>query len=268
MSLNSVLWPITVIDTFLTALPFGDSAFTGYGSVIDGSSLLLANSGGPLTESLALIRFIGRGDTVVVQDTARSFSVDSVKLNLALQDRDTTKTGLVIDVYRLPVTFDTLTSFAMLTGEMVPTNLLKSVPVPDGFKAGTLPVVFSGAELAKLVFVPADTTRLVIGLRLRAPSQAGAYVGRSTGKQRADLNSYTTSTMSSIPSSATADCPGALRTTVRAGDLPLAVNCSVGGFPGAKPDRFASGIHTRFSDHSSRHLGVGGPGTGGWNSRR
>jgi hypothetical protein len=40
---------------------------------------------------------------------------------------------------------------------------------------------FTGADLAKLTFVPADSTRLVLGLRLRAPAPAGMYIGGAAG---------------------------------------------------------------------------------------
>lgn len=244
--------PITVRDTFLTAIPSGDSAFTGFGSVTDASSLLLANAGGPLTESLALIRFIARGDTVIVQDTTRTFVVDSVKLNLALQDRDTTKTGLVLDIYRVPQTLDTLASFAELTAAMVPAALLRSVPIPDSFKAGALPVIFSGAELSKFTFVAADSTRLAIGLRVRAPSQAGVYVGAlNSGTTAPTYVTYTTvNEVADTILRKREIVRGVLENvTVRAGDLPFSIDLlQVGGFPAARSlIRFALPLYLRDS---------------------
>lgn len=164
-------------DTVLTAVVGGDSSFTGYTSFTDGASLLLSN-GGPLGDARAVIQFIRRGDSVFAGDSLKPFTIDSVVLSVVLQARDTTATGLKIDVYRLPATFDSLSSFAELDAAMVPAQLLKTIDVADAARSGVLTMSFVGAaELAKLAFVPSDSTRLVLGLRLRANSPAGAYLG-------------------------------------------------------------------------------------------
>src|SRR5690606_5564812 len=98
-------------DTVLTSIIEGDSAFAGYSSPTDPASLLLSN-GGALGDSRALIRFNPRGDSVISGDSLLPFTVDSVILSVFLQARDTTATGIKIDVYRLPSTFDSLTTFA------------------------------------------------------------------------------------------------------------------------------------------------------------
>lgn len=163
-------------DTVLTAIVDGDSSFTGYSSPTDAASLLVAN-GGALGESRALIRFIPRGDSVLAGDSLKPFTIDSVVLSVFLQARDTTVNDLKLDVYRVPATFDTLTTFAELDAAMVPVALLKTIDVANAARSGRLEMLFTGAELAKLTYAPADSTRLVIGVRLRAPSTAGAYLG-------------------------------------------------------------------------------------------
>ena len=167
-------------DTVLTSIVEGDSAFTGYSSPTDAASLLLAN-GGVLGESRALIRFIPRGDSVFAGDSLKPFTIDSVVLSVFLQARDTTVLGQKIDVYRLPATFDTLTSFADLEAAMVPATLLRTIDVADAARSGRLEMKFAGADLAKLTYVPTDSTRLVLGLRLRAPAATGMYIGGAAG---------------------------------------------------------------------------------------
>jgi hypothetical protein len=230
--------PVTVRDTFLDAIPGLDSAFVGYGSMTDGASLLLANSGGELIESVALLRFIGRGDTVIVQDTTRTFVVDSVRINIALQDRDDTVEDIFIDVYRLPVTFDTLATYAEMIAAMVPGALLKSVPVPVDFTEGSLPLNFTGAELSKFNFVPLDSTRLVLGLRLRAPSQAGAYVGSvNSGASGPVYTSFVTvnNVTDTILRKRQIARSVARNATIRSGAVPFSADLlQVGGFPAAR----------------------------------
>jgi hypothetical protein len=162
----------------LTALAGGDSAFSGYASPTDGASLLLAN-GGALGDSRALIRFIRRGDSVFAGDSLRPFTIDSVVLSVFLQARDTTVTGMAVDVYRLPESFDSLTSFAELDAAMAPAALIHTINVADAARSGRLEMRFAGADLAKLAYAPADSTRLVLGLRLRSPSPGGMYIGAS-----------------------------------------------------------------------------------------
>lgn len=165
-----------VRDTVLTAVVGGDSAFTGYTSVTDPLSLLVSN-GGDLGETVALIRFIPRGDSVLVVDSLKPFTIDSVVLSVFLQARDTTVSPLFLDVYRLPATFDSSATYAEVDAEMTPDHLLRSVQIVDSARSGRYPIPFTGAELDKLAFAPADSTRLVIGLRLRAAESAGAYFG-------------------------------------------------------------------------------------------
>jgi hypothetical protein len=167
-------------DTVLTSMLEGDSAFTGYTSPTDATSLLLSN-GGVLGESRALIRFIPRGDSVFAGDSLKPFTIDSVVLSVFLQARDTTVLGQKIDVYRLPPTFDSLTTFAELEAAMTPATLLRTIDVADAARSGRLEMKFAGADLAKLTYVPSDSTRLVLGLRLRAPAPAGMYLGAAAG---------------------------------------------------------------------------------------
>lgn len=168
--------PIEVRDTVLTALPGLDTAFTGYSRAASASSLLLS-SGGTLGDTRALIRFLRRGDSVFAGDSLKPFTTDSVVLSLFLQARDTTVTGLKVDLYRLPATFDSLTSFAELDAAMTAEAFLKTIDIPNAARNGRITAVFTGSELDQFAYAPADSTRLVLGLRLRADAPAGVYLG-------------------------------------------------------------------------------------------
>ena len=87
---------IVVFDTVLTPVQGADSSHAGYASPLSAVSLLLSN-GGDLGDSRALVRFIPRGDTLILDDTTRSFTVDSALITLFLQARDTTVGGLALD---------------------------------------------------------------------------------------------------------------------------------------------------------------------------
>lgn len=170
----------SVRDTVLHAIVDGDTSFTRYASVNSVASLLVSN-GGDLGEVNALIRFLPRGDSVFAGDSLKPFTVDSVLLSVVLQARDTLVTGMNLDLYRLPTSFDTLTSFAEMQAAMTEESLLGTLPVPDAARFGRLLMLFEGEDLAKLNFVPADSTLLVIGVRLRSNSPGGVYIGAQLG---------------------------------------------------------------------------------------
>jgi hypothetical protein len=168
--------PVAVRDTILTAIPGLDSAFTGYTAGHNAASLLLSN-GGALGETRAVIRFNPRGDSVFAGDSLKPFTTDSVVLSVFLQARDTTVTGLQVDLYRLPATFDTLTTYGEIDAAMTPATFLKTIDIPDAARNGRITAVFSGAELARFTYAPEDSTRLVLGLRLRGNAPGGVYLG-------------------------------------------------------------------------------------------
>ncbi len=167
---------LQVRDTVLTAVVGGDSAFTGYASVTDPLSLLASN-GGELGDIRSVVRFIGRGDSVLSADTLRPFTIDSVEVSVFLQARDTTVSPLFLDMYRLPASFDSTVTFAELDAAMTPATLLRTVEVVDSARSGRFPIIFKGSDLDKLAFVPDDSTRLVVGFRLRSAQPAGVYLG-------------------------------------------------------------------------------------------
>ena len=223
-------------DTVLMPVEDGDSTFYGYASLIDGTALPIAN-GGALGVSHALIRFIPRGDSVIVADTSRAFTIDSVVVSVVVLARDTTLGGLGLEFYRMPASFDSTTTFAELEAEMTPEHLLREVPVGDAVRSERFPVTFSGAELDKLTFAPEDSTRLVIGVRLTGPAGAGAYLGAVNGGDATPL--FVTYTDIGVADTAIQKQPiqrGVQQNvTVHAAATPTSATLlTVGGFPAAR----------------------------------
>ena len=168
-----------VRDTVLTALPGSDSSFSGYSSFTEASSFPLAN-GGALGESRAVIRFIQRGDSVIVGAESFELAIDSIIVRVVLQERDTTVGNLQLAIYRLPGTIDSTLTWTELDALMTEANRLRTISIPDSARSGPFPLLFTGAELSKFDFAPADSSRLAIGLRLIAPQPGvGAYFGAS-----------------------------------------------------------------------------------------
>src|SRR3990172_10903174 len=89
-------------DTVITAGFGTDSSFSGYLSNGELTSVLVS-SGGSYGETRGILRFLQRGDSVTVQDTVRSFVVDSAIIEFTLQAHDTTQANALIDLYRLPL---------------------------------------------------------------------------------------------------------------------------------------------------------------------
>jgi len=178
-------------DTVLSAVPDGDSSFTGY---LAGANLVsvLASSGGQYGENRAVIRFLPRGDSVLVADTNRAFTVDSMTLQFGIQARDTTVSNFVLEIYRLPRTVDSAIGLDSLDALMTPANLLAEVSNPVGF-SGIFHVTFSGDSLARLAFAPADSEILEVGLRVRADGPTAARIGTPpSGTNAPTLGTYVT----------------------------------------------------------------------------
>lgn len=225
-----------VRDTVLAPVANGDSTFYGYASVLDGTALPIAN-GGALGEARALIRFIPRGDSVTVNDTSRAFTIDSAVISLVVLARDTTVSGLGMELYRLPADFDSTTTFQEVEAEMTPANLLRSVPIGDAIRSERFPVTFRGADLERLAFAPGDSTRLVVGVRLTGPAGAGAYLGAVNGGDATPL--FVTYTDIGVADTAIRKQPiqrGVSQnvTVLSAGTPPSGSLLAVGGFPAAR----------------------------------
>jgi hypothetical protein len=165
-----------VFDEIIPAITGADSSFRGYVQPNAAAAFLVSN-GLQGQEQRAIMRFPPRSDSVAVRDTLRSYVIDSVAVTFTILARDTNQSGLQLDVYRIPPTIDTTTTFAELDPAFIPENLVVQVPVPDSVKAGALRAVLQGPDLAKVAIPPADTGVLALGIRLNAPMVTGVRLG-------------------------------------------------------------------------------------------
>jgi hypothetical protein len=180
-----------VFDEVLTPIIGADSSFRGYVQPPNAASLRLSN--GLLGyEERAIVRFPRRPDSVAVRDTLRTYVIDSVAFGLTLVGRDTNSTGLQVQLYRLPRTLDSTTTYAGVDPAFVPENLITSIPIPDSVNTGSLRGVLQGADLAKVAIPPADSGVLGVGLRLDAPTVTGVRLGAAGSGIGATFITYAT----------------------------------------------------------------------------
>ena len=220
-------------DTVLTPIFNGDSSFSGY---LESANLIsvLSSSGGVYGQNRAVFRFQHRTDSVLVRDTLRTFLVDSVALELGLQARDTTVANYVLEIYRLPLTVDTSSSFATIDGLMTPANLIIAVPQAAAFRSGVFHVVLKGDTLARVAFSPSDSTTLQIGLRVRADGPTAARFGTPASGTFAPLfSSYVRAdgVVDSIKPQTIARISDLFFTASAGGSTPNPLLLAVGGLP-------------------------------------
>jgi hypothetical protein len=180
-----------ILDEVLSPIVGADSSFRGYVQPFNALALLVSN-GLRGYEERAIIRFPRRADSVIVRDTLRSYIIDSVAFGLTLVARDTNSTGLQVQLYRLPRTLDTTTTYAQVEPAFVPENLITTIAVPDSVNSGALRAVLQGADLARVVIPPADSGVLGLGVRIDAPTPTGVRLGSSASGTGAVFTTYAT----------------------------------------------------------------------------
>lgn len=223
-------------DTVLTPLQNGDSSFTGYLEAVSLISVL-TSSGGAYGQNRGVIRFLARSDSVLVSDTLRAFTVDSIGLELGIQAIDTTVSGFVLEIYRLPRTLDSTATFATIDGLMTPANKITEVSEPVSFRSGIARLIFSGDTLSRFAFVPSDSTVLEIGFRVRATGPTAARIGTPASGTFAPL--FTTYVHAiGVPDSLKLQSRSTIAdlyfTATPPGNPPSATLLAVGGIPVAR----------------------------------
>lgn len=163
---------IIVFDTVLTPIVGSDSSFSGYVTASQATGFLVSNNL-PAADARGFVQFIRRGDSVFVQDTLRSYTVDSARINLTVDSRDSLQPGVVLLLYKLPPTADSSSTFDDLTAAFRPESLLDSLAVPDTLLTGRVTALFSGEKLARIELTPADSGVLRMGVALTAPGVTG-----------------------------------------------------------------------------------------------
>ncbi|MEO5800197.1 MAG: hypothetical protein ABIZ70_09940 [Gemmatimonadales bacterium] len=223
-------------DTILDAEIGLDSSYSGYTSTLDAVGLLASN-GGSYGESRFVVKFLRRGDSVLVKDTSRTFTIDSAVVQVTLQKRDPAVLDLVLEFYRLPRSVDTLSGFEVIDPLMIPANKLGEVSVPNSAASGLLQLTLKGDDLAKLAFQPSDTTQLAIGVKIRSASPTGTRFGSLLSGAESPL--FATFVHADIADTAVQrqiiNRNPALNLTVRPAEAPPGAGVlAVGGFPAAR----------------------------------
>lgn len=223
-------------DTVITASFGTDSSFSGYLSNGELTSVLVS-SGGSYGETRGILRFLQRGDSVIVRDTARTFVVDSAIIDFTLQAHDTTQANAFVDLYLLPPSVDSNTTQPELDALMSPDRLIRAVPVLSSFSSAVYHVVLQGSDLAKIALTPADSSRLTVGFRIRADGPTAGRIGApAAGAAGPVFATYVTANI--------ADTTLRAQVITRASDLALTARVPgvvvdhsvlvVGGFPVAR----------------------------------
>jgi hypothetical protein len=165
-----------VFEEVFTAVTGADSSFVGYVQPHQAAALLVSN-GLQGFEELALIRFGRRPDSVIVRDTLRAYTIDSVALNFTLGARDTALNGLQVQVYRIPRLIDSTTTYTGIAPAFDPGAVIATIDVPDSLNSGTIRAVFGAAELSRVEIPASDSGQLAVGLRVATPAATGVRLG-------------------------------------------------------------------------------------------
>jgi hypothetical protein len=169
-----------VLDTILLATEGSDTAFFGYSDRSAVSSLLISD-GLEAGEARAWLRFPKRSDSVTVGGIVRSYQVDSVVFTVNLVARDTLVPGVKLIFHRVPLTWDTLTTFAEVEAALTPEAIIDSVEIPDTLKSGAVRLkIEDSTKLANLI-PAADSGVLALGFRIRASEPTGIRIGALAG---------------------------------------------------------------------------------------
>lgn len=155
-----------------------DTTYTGFVTASQGTRLLLSD-GFNGAQSIGIVRFARALDSITYLDTLRAAVRDSILLGVTMQGRDSTITGLTLDVFRLPPVppLDSSTTYDDVAGLLTEDRRLGTIAIPDNETTGILQLKFAGAELAKLAFTPADSNVLRLAFKLHSPTPTGIAIG-------------------------------------------------------------------------------------------
>jgi hypothetical protein len=172
---------LPVYDTTLTAVVDADSSFVGYVARGTNTAILVTTNGFAAQNARGFYQFLRRADSVVVNDTLRPYTIDSVAFLIGVVGRDTAVKNVQVGLYRLAPTVDTSVSFAALDAALTPASLITAVPVPDSVRSGTVRMVLAGDDLQRVALTPADTGVLRVGIGLAADAPTGIRLGGLSG---------------------------------------------------------------------------------------
>ena len=170
---------LLIRDTVLTAKLGLDSTYTGYLSANQVGALLVSN-GLSAGEARAFAVFPKRSDTVFVDATPQTYTIDSVGFVVELIARDTAVHDLRLILHRIPPTVDTTTGFGEIDAALTPESIIDSVVVSDTLRSGAVTLIVKGAALDRILPSEADSGKLGIAIRLNAAAPTGVRLGSSS----------------------------------------------------------------------------------------
>ncbi|HKW40654.1 MAG TPA: hypothetical protein VJN39_05340 [Gemmatimonadales bacterium] len=169
---------IVVVDSLLAANISRDSAFRGYVTSL-GSPVALAADLPGFVDSRPIFRIPGLGPRLSISTTDTStgpiLGADSARLQLVVVRRDTAVHNLTLRLFRLPITIDSTTSFADLTGPFTD-SLVRTINVDTLFAQAGHKDPITGDSMV------VDTTTHIATLSLKLDTAAARYVASDSGK--------------------------------------------------------------------------------------
>jgi hypothetical protein len=180
-----------MFDEILNPILRSDSSFRGYVQP-DSAAALLVSNGLQGFEQRAIMRFPSRPDSVDVGGTLRGYTIDSVVFGFSVVARDTMVSGVQVQLYRLPRTIDTTTTYADADPAFIPGNLVATIAVPDTVKTGPIRTLIQGTDLAQVQIPPADSGVLALGVRIEAPTLTGVRLGAAAARTGGVFVTYAT----------------------------------------------------------------------------
>ena len=166
-----------VIDTVLSPIQDMDSTFVGYVQPGQGVALLVSE-GLPVLNERAVIKFLPVSDSLLVNDTLRTFQVDSVGFRIGLSARDLAATNLNILLYRIPSDVDSTVTYADIEPFLADSTLIGNIAVDDTtFSEVFRLIVSDSATLNLLSLTPADSGVMAIAVAMSASQASGITIG-------------------------------------------------------------------------------------------
>lgn len=166
-----------VVDTVLYVIS-RDSSFVGYVQADSATQMLAVDAFGVDSRPIFKLGPVSNRQAVSSSDTTTSvaLSVDSALLTLNIDRRDTLATNLRVSLYRLPLTIDSSTTLADLTGPFTD-SLLRTVNVDS-----VLALPGGVDSTAGDSVVATDTARIGLRLVIKLDSAQAAYAAADSGR--------------------------------------------------------------------------------------
>ena len=223
-------------EEILTALSNEDSTFTGYTARANGT-VMLVGSGAPTPAdtSFGVIVFKARPATVLLRDTARAYTVDSVRLSVLAASHDTAARHVRVQLYRLPSSLDTTAlAYPAIAAFFTPANLIGGDQLPDTAAADTVRLLLKGPALSTVALQPADAGRLVVGVSVTGDTPTGARIGNHRGAFPPEFLSYVKPIAPAAATTVLLVTPSFSDYVSRQEPVPDPVLLTVGGVPSSR----------------------------------